>query len=240
MREARILVGGTAISYAVRRSARATRLRLTVRPGRVEVVAPMHVDDALIVGFVESKRRWLYAKTEALRERSLGALPRRFENGARVLFRGRLLELRVEPADVRRATLRFAGAFHVRVPRRLGEDERERRVRARVLAWLRDRARSAAAELVRRHAPALGAAPTALRIGNQKTVWGSCSARGTISLNLRLMAAPEPVFEYVVVHELCHLVERNHGPRFWALVGRLLPDYRERRAWLKKHGVALG
>ncbi len=93
---------------------------------------------------------------------------------------------------------------------------------------------------MRQHAPGLGVAPRAIRIGNQKTLWGSCSARGVISLNWRLLAAPRPIFEYVVVHELCHLRERNHGPRFWRLVGNVLPDYRERRAWPRRHGVALG
>ena len=77
-------------------------------------------------------------------------------------------------------------------------------------------------------------------IGNQKTLWGSCSPKDVISLNWRLIAAPREVFEYVVVHELCHLRERNHSSRFWGLVEELMPDYRERRAWLKEHGVGLG
>ncbi len=108
------------------------------------------------------------------------------------------------------------------------------------MSWLERRALEDARGWVRRYGVELGAYPTRIRIGNQKTIWGSCSTRGVVSLNWRLIATPRQVFEYVVVHELCHLIERNHGPRFWRLVQSLMPDYHERRAWLKQHGIALG
>lgn len=235
-----VTVGNATIPYRVRRSARAKRLRLVVRPGLVEVVAPARADDARIGAFVDSKRRWLYDKTEALREQALVAVPERFVSGAKVLFRGRFLRLRVEPANVNRVELRYATAFHLRVPRGLAGDAREEATRAAVISWLRRRALEDARAVVRTHGGGLGVRPSRLRIGSQKTLWGSCSRRGVISLNWRLMAAPKAIYEYVVVHELCHLRERNHGPRFWRLVGSVLPDYRERRSWLKKHGVALG
>lgn len=75
-----------------------------------------------------------------------------------------------------------------------------------------------------------------IRIGSQKTRWGSCSSRGTISYNWHLVLMPEIILDYVVVHELCHLIEMNHSPQFWSRVENVLPDYRDRRAWLKKHG----
>lgn len=75
-----------------------------------------------------------------------------------------------------------------------------------------------------------------IRIGNQKTRWGSCSSRGTISYNWHLVLMPERILDYVVVHELCHVMEMNHSPGFWSKVESVLPDYKERREWLKKHG----
>lgn len=75
-----------------------------------------------------------------------------------------------------------------------------------------------------------------IRIGNQKTRWGSCSSRGTISYNWHLILMPEPIIDYVVVHELCHLVEMNHSPSFWKKVSEVLPDYQSRRKWLKENG----
>ena len=75
-----------------------------------------------------------------------------------------------------------------------------------------------------------------IRIGNQKTRWGSCSSRGTISYNWHLILMPERIMDYVVVHELCHLLEMNHSAAFWKKVSEILPDYQSRRKWLKENG----
>ena len=76
-------------------------------------------------------------------------------------------------------------------------------------------------------------------IRDQKTRWGSCSSNGTLSFNYRLMLAPPAILDYVVVHELCHLKHMNHSSAFWQAVGDVLPDYKERRDWLKRHGAEL-
>lgn len=78
-----------------------------------------------------------------------------------------------------------------------------------------------------------------IQIRSQKTRWGSCSSRGTLSFNWRLMLAPPTVLDYVVVHELCHLRHMNHSPQFWQCVEQILPDYKLRRGWLRDHGNEL-
>lgn len=235
-----VTVGDVVIPYRLRYSARAKRIRIVVTPGLVELVVPRRADEALAREFVESKGRWLLAKTRALRDRSLEPLPPRFVDGARVLLSGRHLALRVDTADAGPPVSCHGAALRIGLPRGLGDDERETRARHLVVSWLGERALADAELYVGRHAPRICKSPSSLRIGNQKTLWGSCSPRDVISLNWRLVAAPAEVFEYVVVHELCHLRQRNHGPRFWRLVERLMPDYRERRAWLREHGVGLG
>lgn len=87
--------------------------------------------------------------------------------------------------------------------------------------------------------PFTGGSFQRITIRDQKTRWGSCSARGTLSFNWRLMLAPPAVLDYVVVHELCHLTHMNHSPAFWALVESVCPDYRIHRQWLKEHGQEL-
>ena len=106
---------------------------------------------------------------------------------------------------------------------------------------------AAARRLVRFHAgavcaleaAALGVSFERIRVGGQRTRWGSCSSSGTLSFNWRLALAPFSVLDYVVVHELCHLREPNHSPRFWALVEHRRPGWRADRDWLGLHGEEL-
>jgi predicted metal-dependent hydrolase len=111
------------------------------------------------------------------------------------------------------------------------------------LAVSESEARTGALELVsalaEEEAERLGVAYQRIRIGGQRTLWGSCSVRGTLSFNWRLMLAPLEVVDYVVVHELCHLRVPDHSPRFWKLVERRRPHWRDHRSWLREHGAEL-
>ena len=104
-------------------------------------------------------------------------------------------------------------------------------------------ARRAARELVtmlaEEEAPPLGVSYRRIEVRGQRTRWGSCSTRGTLSFNWRLVLAPFDVLDYVVVHELCHLREPNHSRRFWSLVESRRPGWREQRAWLREYGAEL-
>lgn len=108
---------------------------------------------------------------------------------------------------------------------------------------LEKRYREAAKEYVPKraayYAAFLGVSYDRIRIAGQKTRWGSCSSNKTLSFNWKLMLAPPKVLDYVVVHEVCHLREMNHSPRFWALVESLMPDYKQQRKWLKDNGHTL-
>jgi hypothetical protein len=99
----------------------------------------------------------------------------------------------------------------------------------------RARARELVSALADAEAERLEVAYRRIRIGGQRTLWGSCSPRGTLSVNWRLALAPAAVLDYVVMHELCHLRVPNHSPRFWALVESRRPHWREQRAWLREH-----
>ncbi|MBQ7161835.1 MAG: M48 family metallopeptidase [Clostridia bacterium] len=110
---------------------------------------------------------------------------------------------------------------------------------AEELKELSDRAAEYLPQRVRYYAPIVGVEPKKIAIRSQRTKWGSCSAKGTISFNCILMLAPPGTVDAVVVHELCHLKRMDHSPAFYAEVTRVLPDYKERDKWLKKNGSAL-
>jgi len=101
---------------------------------------------------------------------------------------------------------------------------------------LREKARSLFVDRLALHAPRLGVAAPALRLSSARTRWGSCSHHGGISLNWRLIFMPLPVVDYVVCHELAHLKEMNHSPRFWSVVEQLCPDWRALRIELRQLG----
>jgi predicted metal-dependent hydrolase len=103
----------------------------------------------------------------------------------------------------------------------------------------RTAARELASVLAHDEAERLGVAYSRMRVGDQRTLWGSCSPSGSLSFNWRLVIAPLEVFDYVVVHELCHLRVPNHSPAFWNLVQRQRPGWRESRGWLREYGSEL-
>lgn len=110
------------------------------------------------------------------------------------------------------------------------------RLSARDIRDLADQAAGIIPEKVRFYAGRIGVNYGRITIRNQKTRWGSCSAKGNLNFNCLLMLAPEEVQDYVVIHELCHRKEMNHSSRFWAEVEKFMPDYRRQRAWLKENG----
>ena len=104
---------------------------------------------------------------------------------------------------------------------------------------LADKALEVIPERVKYFAPQIGVTYGRITIRNQRTRWGSCSGKGNLNFNCLLMLTPLEVIDYVVVHELCHRKEMNHSVRFWAEVEKILPDYKERRRWLKENGGQL-
>lgn len=220
------------LTYTIRENPRRRRLGLELRAdGTLRVGTPPGVSLGLIRSFVESQRAWIEAKRAQLTLTPASSPVLR--DGARLPYLGTELTLTVCIVPKRRPSCHFEpGALILKVPN-------PNRVRSTLETWYRHQAARHGAARLAHFAPHVGKAVRKLTIRAQRTRWGSCTTRGSISLNWRLMQASPEIFDYVVVHELCHLLVPNHSPRFWNEVGRILPDYQARRAALRRFGRAL-
>lgn len=223
-------------------SRRAKYLRLEVRHPQTVVLTVPHACSAdAAEQFLDQHQEWLQRELDKLRTRT-AALPRLSEpdwNGTDQLrIRDRLLSLHHVPARGRRPELRLSES-RAELLAPAAWRQQPQRLTAALKRELREEARLRAEHWLALEIPRCGFKPTALRIGDQRSLWGSCAADGRLSFNWRLLMAPDAVFRYVVIHELCHLQHRNHSRQYWSMVGRLMPDYAEHRAWLRDRGHEL-
>ncbi len=214
----------TDIPYTIRRSTRARRVRVNVHAHTgVEVVLPVRASERAAAAAVQELRPWI----ERRLHEAHATLARIAERGATVPYLGESLALVAQPGRTRVHRRGEALLVPAGDPRPALERFYRRAARAEIGARL-DRASALA-----------GTPYSGLSIRAQRSRWASCSAKGGMSFNWRLLMAPESVLDYVVWHEVCHLEILDHSPRFWALVERRWPRWREDRDWLRRHGATL-
>ncbi len=223
--ERHIELAGQRIAYRLRRSRRRT-IGLTIDQRGLRIGAPLRARHDDIEALIRRHGQWVLDKLAAWRERPVPA-PLAIADGSVLNVLGRPLIVAVTPAPRARWQWRDERLHLWPSP---ATDARTLLEKA-----LRDQARSVFAARLAHYAPFLGVAVPPLRLSSARTRWGSCSARGGIALNWRLLFLPLPLVDYVVCHELAHLKEMNHGPRFWSVVERLCPDWRARRRELREH-----
>jgi predicted metal-dependent hydrolase len=221
-----IEVDGVPRPLVVKRTRRARRVRLRVDARRGDPVLVLPLRMALRDGraFAESNAAWLRARLEELPPRTPfapgAAIP--ILGVARVL----VLDTAARAGVLLTENMILVGGQHDRFAHRL-------------VAWLkrlaRERIVARAAELAAR----IDRTPGRVGVRDQRARWGSCSRNGDLSFSWRLILAPPEVLDYVVTHEVAHLVHPHHGPRFWRLVERLMPGHETQRRWLDRHGAGL-
>jgi predicted metal-dependent hydrolase len=220
------LSDGRTIDCPVRRSARARSLRLVVRDGAVELVAPPRVPNELIERFADGQRGWLEGVLKRQRKHAFEPLCVRV--GARIPIGEREYRLSVDQHGLKRIRVRALGEeLKVLLPDDLDSGSRQDATRAALRGWLTAEAEIHAQRMVARLAPKIGVERRFSGVGIRVTRsrWGSCSSSGKLMFNRILIHAPSEAFEYVVAHELAHLREMNHSTKFWSWVERLKPDY---------------
>lgn len=220
-------IEGRHVEVTLRLNPRARRLIVKVHPstGEVTVVAPSHRSLDRALAFARGESRWIARQLERVPQAVHLGL------GANIPFRGR--DCHILKGEAGRGSVWQDEDGHIRVN---GRDEH---VSRRLLDFLKREARKTLEARSLAFAARLGTKPRRVAVRDTSSRWGSCSVSRSISFSWRLILAPDDVLDYVVAHEVAHLVEMNHGPRFWRLVRLLVPDIDGPQAWLKRNGVAL-
>lgn len=236
------MVDNLPFSYRIRRSQRVSNARIVVKPGQVEVVAPIQIPEHLLHHFVLAKQQWItraIKKMAASSPRQSGFVPDVLKTGEKIAFLGQFYPLTLIPSKLKKVKIEFIGAYKVHVPELIASEQQQTQIREALIRWMKKETKSHVEQYVDLHANKKQLMPRSISIKTQKSRWGSCGIHNDININWLLIMAPPEVLEYVVVHELCHIKVKNHSSKFWTLVAEHLPDYQLRRSWLKKEGRSL-
>ncbi|MDN3922626.1 SprT family zinc-dependent metalloprotease [Pelomonas sp. PFR6] len=227
-------LGEHKVAYELKR-ARRRSIGFVVGAEGLRVSAPRWLPQADIERALQQKSDWILRKLVEQRERARRVQAARIEwrDGASLPYLGEPLRLCLSPAQDGVLLDEAERVLHVGLPLGAGEEQ----IRDTVQAWLQRRARAVFEPRCAHFAAALGVTMKQLRLSSAQTRWGSASADGSIRLHWRLIHFAPSIIDYVVAHELAHLREMNHSPRFWDVVRSVLPDYEQARGRLREESI---
>jgi predicted metal-dependent hydrolase len=224
------------IDYAVVRSRRSTVDIIIERDGSVLVRAPEWADDQQVEKVVKSKQYWIYQSLAEWRDLNAIRVLREYKNGEGFLYLGRAYRLRL--VNDQDAPLQFQqGRFTLR--RDLVESGNLATAKVAFREYYIARGLDRIGQRVACFAPKAGVEPTGIDVRELGHRWASCSPTGKLAFHWKCMMAPQTIIDYIVVHELCHFHHRDHTDAFWNEVDKVMPEYRERKEWLRKNGAGL-
>lgn len=211
------------------RSRRKT-IALIIKPdGSLIVRAPLWTAERVIKKFVKNNSSWI-EKKQAEARTALPPEPKRYCAGEMFMYLGNTYPLEIVKGQKK--------SLHLERSFKLAESAQDKAA-GEFECWYRNQAKQVVAERVSAYASQYDLHYKGIKITSARTRWGSCSANGSLNFSWRLIQAPMEAVDYVVVHELVHTQIHNHSKRFWKKVEQILPDYKERRKWLRNHGLQL-
>lgn len=221
------------LTYTIQRSVKRRKLTITVERDRTVVVhAPEGISDEKIEKVVNSKRQWIYEKLgHPQKYQNLPHPPgKELVSGESALYLGRQYRIEIVKTDL--PEIQFTQRFIIPYTQIMKLTEALR-------AWYITKAREKIIPRVKLHARQLGVDVAEVKIVDNRYRWGSCTLNNNVNINWRLIKAPMFVIDYVIIHELAHLIEANHTPRFWNIVRAQAPTMDKAKAWLKENGQLL-
>ena len=227
-------VKGNGFFAEVIRTSRRKTASVKVDDGKVSVVVPEKLADSRIEELINKKTRWIREKL-LIHHESRPFKPKEYVSGECFTYIGKNYRLKVE-IDSTPSVKLIGGRLIVALPDGAKSDKK---VRNALTQWYKEHAEKRLKQKAERYAKIIGVKPVSVGIKSFKSRWGSCSVKGDICFNWKIIIAPNRIVDYLVVHELCHLKRHDHSPEFWKCVERVIPDYLECKEWLKENGRGL-
>ncbi|MDM5148221.1 M48 family metallopeptidase [Candidatus Persebacteraceae bacterium Df01] len=220
---------GFEFQVEVKRTDRKKSASLSLDGDLVKVTVPRSLSNNRIRDLINKRSPWIKTK---LKEQSLrpSSKPKEFVSGETVPYLGKNYRLKVIEGEI--PSIKMVSGYLVATVLNC-EKNRQDAVRYLLEDWYQRQAKRRLKEKTERLSKIVGISPTSVSVKSYKSRWGSCSSTGALTYNWRIVLAPHRIVDYVVVHELCHLLEHNHSPRYWRHVEYHVPDWRDCREWLK-------
>lgn len=232
-----VYAGSTKIDFSICRSSRKS-IGINIKPGdMVRVLAPKWVSESQIKELVTKKASWIIKKISEIEKSSNKLVEKNFDDGEAFLLTGEELRLQLVFTASKKPLNTFVEdrRIVVEISDDVPKSEQKEFVKNALVVFYRKIADILVKERVGYYNLIMNTRPEKITIKQQKSRWGSCSSKGNINFNWKLVMAPIDIVDYVVVHELAHLKALDHSKRFWKYVGDVLPDYKDRRNWLKNN-----
>jgi hypothetical protein len=206
------------------------------------VRSPKNTAETKIEEVLKKKTNWILSKLKEMDKIKPAPKEKEFMTGEKLPYLGRRYRLEVNPAEISKVEVKlYQGKFIIDYPVGLKDKKEQRReeIRTHLIKWYREHAKEKINERVDKYKVKLDVEPNNVVVKKQKKRWGSCSSKDNLNFNWEIIMAPMSIVDYLVAHELTHLIHDNHSRDFWATVAAIIPDIKEKKEWLKVNGRRL-
>jgi predicted metal-dependent hydrolase len=235
-----IQFGNKTIPYTLKTSQRRKTLSISVDQTGVSVISPSEIAIEKIESTLHKKAQWIIKQLTDFSEMQTNVSERGFLSGEKLPYLGRHYRLKVIKSEIPIPSFRFyQGHFVAEISKDIPEEEHRNVLYPLYIDWVNQKAHGFAHDRLQRFTLKLQRKPQKIVIKEQEQRWGSCTPTGNIFLNWRIFLAPTSIVDYVLAHELVHLKHMNHSKEYWDTLRMLLPDYEQRKEWLRINGSTL-
>jgi hypothetical protein len=219
------------MNILITRTKRKKTISISVKDGNVEVKAPFNLNQNEIDAFILKKEKWI--KNKILLQKSIKQPPeKKFINGEVFKFLGKNLKLKINISDAKKTYIKND---YICLDLKNNTKNKKEKIKKELQLFYRSSSERILKEKTLIESKKMNLKVKEIKVRSYKNRWGSCSSNGNISYNWKLIMAPEKIIDYVIIHELCHLIHFNHSRDYWGEVSKKLPNYRESKEWLKSN-----